>query len=328
MTDQDKYWVGFDLGGTKMMACVFDDALAKLSSRRRKTDGSAGQEAGLARIIKTILQALEAAEKTPQNLAGIGIGCPSPVDMERGILLDAVNIGWENVPIQAELEREFDCPVAVLNDVDAGVFGENKFGAARGAQTVLGVFPGTGIGGGCVYRGQIVHGKHSSCMEIGHVRVRDAGHLCGCGKRGCLETEASRLAISAEVAKAVFRGEAPHLLEMVEPDLRELRSGVLAAAIAAGDHVVEGIVRAAAEKIGIAVANCVNLFAADCIVLGGGLVEAMPEIFVETVHRAAVETVLPHFSDSFRTVVAELGDDASVLGAASWAQQLCGSSSP
>ena len=324
MTDQDKCWVGFDLGGTKMLGCVFDDALEKLGSRRRKTHGSAGHQQGIARIIKTIVQSLNDAGKTLQEVAGIGIGCPGPVDMERGILLDAVNMGWENVPIRDELEREFGCPVAVLNDVDAGVFGENQLGAARRAQTVLGVFPGTGIGGGCVVRGQIVHGKHSSCMEIGHVQVRGMGHLCGCGKRGCLETEASRLAISAEVAKAVFRGEAPHLLEIAGPDLRELRSGVLANAILSGDRVVEEIVRAAAQKIGIAVANCVNLLAADCIVLGGGLVEAMPELFVDAVHRSAVETVLPHFSDSFRTVVAELGDDASAVGAACWVRQQCG----
>ena len=109
---------------------------------------------------------------------------------------------------------------------------------------------------------------------------------------------------------------------MVDPDLPELRSGVLAEAIAAGDEVIERIVQDAAAKIGIAVANFVNLFAADCVVLGGGMVEAMPDIFVNTVHRAAVKRVLPHFADSFHTVVAELGDDASVLGAAAWARQL------
>ncbi|MBB72965.1 MAG: transcriptional regulator [Planctomycetaceae bacterium] len=323
MNDQEEYWVGFDLGGTKMLACVYDAELQKLGSRRRKTRGEAGQEEGVTRVIKTIDQALADAEKTRTDLTGIGIGCPSPVDMERGVLLEAVNLGWENVPIQQELESEYDCPVAVLNDVDAGVYGESQFGAASGAQTVLGVFPGTGIGGGCVYRGQIVHGKNSSCMEIGHVQIRADGHLCGCGRRGCLETEASRLAISAEVAKAAYRGETPHLQEMVEPDLPELRSGVLANAIEAGDVVIEQIVRDAAAKIGIAVANFVNLFAADCVVLGGGMVEAMPDIFVKSVHKAAVKSVLPSFADSFHTVVAELGDDASVLGAAAWARQLC-----
>ena len=327
MNGQEKCWAGFDLGGTKMLACVFDAELQKLGSRRRKTRGEAGQEEGVARIIKTIDQALADADKKRRDLNGIGIGCPSPVDMERGVLLEAVNLGWENVNVQQELESEYDCPVAVLNDVDAGVYGESQFGAASGAQTVLGVFPGTGIGGGCVYRGQIVHGKASSCMEIGHVQVREGGHLCGCGRRGCLETEASRLAISAEVAKAAFRGETPQLLEMVDPDLPELRSGVLAEAIAAGDEVIERIVQDAAAKIGIAVANFVNLFAADCVVLGGGMVEAMPDIFVNTVHSVAVKRVLPHFADSFHTVVAELGDDASVLGAAAWARQLCRSAS-
>jgi len=187
---------------------------------------------------------------------------------------------------------------------------------------VLGVFPGTGIGGGCVYEGQIIHGSGSSCMEIGHVEVTPNGNFCGCGRRGCLETEASRLAISAEVAKAAYRGEAPALMELAGTDLREIRSGVLAKSIAAGDKVVEEILRKAALQIGVAVANVVHLICPDTVVLGGGLVEAMPDLFVKNVTRAARARVMPAYVDAFHVVAAELGDYATVLGAAAWVRHL------
>jgi glucokinase len=254
-------------------------------------------------------------------LGGIGIGVPGPVDEEQGVVLEAANLGWKEIPLAELLEQELGRPVVVLNDVDAGVYGEYRFGAATSARTVLGIFPGTGIGGGCVYDGEIIHGKRISCMEVGHIQVRENGRLCGCGRRGCLETEASRLAISADVAMAAYRGEAPNLVAAAGTDLAKMRSGALAKAIAAGDSKVEEIVRNAACALGIAVANLVMLMAPDVVVLGGGLAEEMPDLFVDSVARVANERVMSSFVGSFRVVVAELGDDASVLGAAAWAQK-------
>ena len=314
------FWIGFDLGGTKMLATVLDDSMAIIGKKRRRTKGEGGAAVGVDRIIQTIQQALENAKVDVDQVKGIGVGCPSPVDLDRGIVLDAVNLGWKNVKLQKALENAFPCPAVVLNDVDAGVYAENQLGSATNARCVLGVFPGTGIGGGCVYEGQIIHGSNSSCMEIGHIEVTPNGNFCGCGRRGCLETEASRLAISAEVAKAAYRGEAPVLLGLAGTDLREIRSGVLAKSIAGGDKVVEEIVRKAAAQIGVAIANVVQLICPDTVVLGGGLVEAMPELFLETVTRAAQERVMPAYKDVFRVVAAKLGDDATVLGAAAWAR--------
>jgi glucokinase len=219
------------------------------------------------------------------------------------------------------LESEFGVPVAVTNDVDAGVYGEYRFGAGRSAHTVLGIFPGTGIGGGCVLAGEIVRGSRSSCMEIGHIQVTRDGRLCGCGLRGCLETEASRLAIAAEVAAAAYRGETSKLQLEAGTDVAKIRSGMLADAIQAGDRVVESIVSKAAERLGTAVASIVHLLGPDVVVLGGGLVEAMPELFVRSVRQAANANVMASFVDSFRVEVAQLGDDATILGTAAWAQK-------
>lgn len=317
---RQKYWVGFDLGGTKMMATVFDHQFKPLGRERRKTKGHEGLKSGLERLVQTIHDALKEAQLAPDNLAGIGIGTPGAVDLDRGLIHEAANLGWKDVRLKDHLEREFKCPTVVMNDVDAGVYGEYRFGAGREARCVLGIFPGTGIGGGCVYEGKVLRGKKYSCLEIGHLQVTRHGRICGCGRRGCLETEASRLAIASEAAAAAFRGDAPHLMESTGTDLAKIRSGALAESIAGGDVVVERIVRRAAEFVGIAVGNVVNLLMPDVVVIGGGLAQALPKWYLETIEEAARNHAMEGVSRSFRVSGAKLGDDANVMGAAAWAE--------
>ncbi|NLX21234.1 MAG: ROK family protein [Phycisphaerae bacterium] len=318
----NRYWVGFDLGGTKMLATLFDPAFRPVAGKRRRTKGQEGVKAGVARVIETIHDVLSEAQVEPSQLGGVGMGCPGPLDLDRGILLDTPNLGWKNVPIKATIEKEFGCPAFITNDVDAGVYGEYRFGAGQSARCVLGVFPGTGIGGGCVYEGKILRGRTGSCMEIGHVEVVPNGQLCGCGRRGCLEAEASRLAISAAAATAVARGEAPHLQTIAGTEIAKIRSSTLAKAIAEGDVVIEKIVRRAARQIGTAIAGTINLLSPDVVILGGGLVEAMPNLFLKVVRMTARKRVLPSFSRSFKVALAKLGDDAVAMGAAAWAAQI------
>ncbi|NQU10835.1 ROK family protein [bacterium] len=320
-SSNNRYWVGFDLGGTKMMATVFDHRFRPVASERRKTRGNKGARAGVARIVETIELALDAAGGKRRVVAGIGLGCPGWLDLDRGIILHAPNLGWRNLRLAPLLERRFRCPVILANDVDAGTYGEYRFGAARGARCVLGVFPGTGIGAGCVYEGRLIRGRTGSCFEFGHLTVEPEGRLCGCGHRGCLETVASRLAISAECAAAAYRGQAPHLLEQAGTDLANIRSGALAAAIRAGDTAIESILQHAADQLGIAVANVVNLLAPDLVVLGGGLAEALPRYFVRGVRAGIDRHAVDLFAKGVRVVAARLGDDATALGAAALAAE-------
>jgi glucokinase len=320
-SSKNENWVGFDLGGTKMLAIVFDSNFSVVTRKRRKTKGHEGVQSGVARIVETISEALSDAGLEKGDLRGIGLGSAGPLDLDEGIILDAPNLGWKDVKIKSILEKEFGCPAVVLNDVDAGVYGEYRFGAARSSRCAVGVFPGTGIGGGCVYDGKILRGRTTSCMEIGHIQVVPDGPRCGCGLQGCLEAVASRLAISAAAAQAAYRGQAPHLLDIAGTSLDEIRSGALAEAIAAGDMVVESIVRLAAGHIGTAIAGVVHLLAPDCVVLGGGLVEAMPRLIVNEVTAAAKKKVLPSFAETFTVVPAELGDDSTAMGAAAWVRE-------
>ena len=313
--------IGFDLGGTKMLATVFDGDFNQIGRRRRRTRAFEGVDQSVQRIIETIYEVLEKAERTKDDLTCIGMGCPGPLDLDQGIVLEAPNLNFKKVRLRKLLQEEFGCPIHLLNDVDAGVYGEYRFGAGRGARCVLGVFPGTGIGGGCVYDGKILRGRENSCMEIGHTQVIPNGPLCGCGLRGCLEAVASRLAVSAAAAQFALRGQAPHLLNEVGSDVAEIRSSALSRSIKAGDKAIERCVLLSAEFVGVAVANVVHLLSPDVIVLGGGLVDAMPEQYAKAVLTSARARVLPSARDSFEVRVAELGDDSVVKGASAWAQR-------
>eukprot|EP00913_Durusdinium_trenchii_P022805 g21409.t1 len=318
---EDNYWVGFDLGGTKMLTSVFDANLKQLVRKRKRTRAYEGLESGLDRIKQLIRSALKEAGIEASQLSGIGIACPGPLNLDEGIIIEAPNLSWVNVPIVKELEDEFGCRAIVANDVDLGVFAETVSGSAKSARCAFGIFPGTGIGGGCVYEGKILRGSVHSCMEIGHVRVIPDGPVCGCGLTGCLESVASRLAIASAAGAAAHRGQAPYLLDKVGTEITEIRSGALAASIQAGDRAVEQIVRRAAEHIGVAVASVIHLLAPDVVVLGGGMVEAMPKLFRETIDRVAKANVLSAYAKSFRVVIAEMGDDAGLFGAAAWARE-------
>lgn len=318
------YWVGFDLGGTKMMAAVFDEAFELIARTRKRTRAIDGAEAGLDRMIECVEEVLAAVGVKNKQLAGIGVASPGPLDLDAGVVLETPNLGWEKVDIGAAFRKAFGCPTYLLNDVDAGVYGEYRYGAGREGRCVVGVFPGTGIGGGCVYEGSILRGRPYSCMEIGHLPVVPNGSLCGCGRRGCLETVASRQALVAAALSAAMRGQAPYLSERAGTDFGKVRSKALAASVKEGDEAVEKILRQGAAWIGYATAGVINLLAPDIIVLGGGMVEAMPKLFREEVQKAAEERVMDTFRGTFEVRVAELGDDAGVTGAAAWAARRTG----
>jgi glucokinase len=235
------------------------------------------------------------------------------------MLLKANNLGWEKVPIRKLLEKEFGCPAAVANDVDAGTFGEYFKGAGKGARTVLGIFPGTGIGGGLVYDDNIYRGRKWSCLEIGHLQAVPDGPRCGCGRRGCLEAVAGRLAISTAASAAVLRGQAPWLQKHAGSDPANIRSGALADAIANGDESIREIVTQACEALGSVLGGMVNLLAPDVLVIGGGLAEAMPELYISEITKAMKPKVMDALASTCEIRISKLGDHATTLGAAAWA---------
>ncbi|MFH0920551.1 MAG: ROK family protein [Fibrobacterota bacterium] len=322
MVKKNACYAGVDIGATKILSTVYDKNFRVLGKARKKTKAHEGTRSVVERIYKAVDEALEEGGVSRRSLKGLGVGCPGPVDPAKGIVREAPNLGWKNFPLKRVLQGRYGSSVAIVNDVDAGLYGECRFGAGKNSNCVVGIFPGTGIGGACVRDGRLWTGAHSSCFEIGHVMVQPGGPRCGCGARGCLEAMASRLAISSAAVAAAYRGEAPHLLASAGLDIANYGSGVLAEAITKGDKAIERLVRDAADWLGVGVAMTVNLLLPDLVVLGGGLVEAMPKLYLEETGRSARARVLPSYRNTFKLSVAKLGDFAAVLGAAAWARHL------
>jgi glucokinase len=324
MTDNEKperYWIGFDLGGTKMLAKVYDDNFKAVGKARKKTRGHEGMEAGLKRINEVIAKALEDADISADKVKGLGIGCPGPLDLEKRQIRTAPNLGWTNAPVAESIEQKFKFPVTIANDVDAGVFGEYHRGAGKQARCVVGIFPGTGIGGGCVYEGKILRGTNCTAMEIGHMPMVIQGPVDGLGNEGSLESVASRLAIAGAAAQAAYRGQAPHLLNECGTDIADIRSGALAGSVKNGDKMTEQIIHNACVHLANSVVTVVHLLAPDIVVFGGGLIEAMEGTMLPKIEKLARGRILPSMRDIFKIKAAELGDDAGVIGAAAMARQ-------
>jgi len=316
-----KVWVGFDLGGTKMLAKVYNDDYQTLGRAKQKTKGNKGAAAGLARMVDVIEEALDDAGASAEQLMGIGVGCPGPINPTTGILVEAPNLGWRDVHVEEHLGETFDCRVVICNDVDAGVYAEYHEGAARDARCAVGIFPGTGIGAGAVLDGRLLQGAHLSCMELGHIPLfpETSGH----GEHGStLEMECSRLKIASDAARAAYRGQAPNLLKACGTDMSNITSGKLAAAVEAGDVEIENIIIRSATLLGCGVATVIHLLSPDKIVLGGGLVEAMPDLFLRTVRESTADRTMPAYAETYEILATELEDDAGVLGCIAWARKM------
>jgi glucokinase len=312
------FWIGFDLGGTKMMATVLDKNYKVLGSARKSTNGSDGALKGKKKMLNAIHEAIENAGVNPKGLQGIGIGCPGLVNPEKGILVFAPNLGWRNMPLRKILETEFHKPVAVLNDVDAGTYGEYVLGAGKGARSLLGVFPGTGVGAGFVYDGKLVMGKTISAMELGNVML--PGTHLGSTEFGAviLEDLTSRLALAANAGVACYRGQAPELDRKTQGSLRDIRSKALAASFRGGEEATMILFRNSVRYLGMGVAMIVNLFAPDQITLGGGLVEELPGLYIQLLKEEVERYAIPELAKGIKYTIAKLGGQAVAAGSVAW----------
>ena len=316
-----KFWVGFDLGGTKMLACVIDEKFKIVATAKKSTNGADGEARGKKKIISCIKEAIEKSGLPRTGLQGIGIGCPGLVDPVKGIMLVAPNLGWKHTNLRKLLGGEFKCPVAVLNDVDAGTFGEFKLGAGRGARSLLGVFPGTGLGAGFVYEGKLVRGKSISCMELGNI-VLPGTHL-GSTEFGSvlLEDLTSRLALASAGTIACYRGQAPDLQNTTAGNIREMRSKALAGSFKAGDESTIVMFRNAIRYLGMGVAIVVNLFGPDHITLGGGLAEEMKDLYLELLKEEVKRYAIPELAQGIKYSFAKLEDGAVAIGAVAYLRE-------
>jgi glucokinase len=232
----------------------------------------------------------------------------------------APNVAIAGAPIAAFLRRRLGAPVSLGNDVNLGVLGERWLGAARGVDDVVGVFPGTGVGGGVVCGGRLLTGAHGAAAELGHIVLDPDGPACGCGARGCLEAYASRRAIERDLREGARAGRPTQIVELNGGKLDVIKSRVLAESLRRGDPLVTVVMRAAAERLGdgcVAIRHC---FDPRLIVLGGGLVEACGHFLLPIVRARLAADPLFRRVGPCRVEPAELGDNATILGAVALAR--------
>jgi glucokinase len=307
---------GLDLGGTKIEAVVVDARNKVLASARRATPTKGGPVAVTAQLAGALTAAAQSAGLEPAELRGVGVGSPGIVDTSTGAVSSARNLpDWNgSFELGPALAEELGTAVFVGNDVQVATDGEFKLGAAKPYRSVLGVFWGTGVGGGLILNGKPWTGR-GGAGEIGHIVVEIDGARCPCGRRGCLEAYAGRAAMEARAQRRVEKGRKTDLFTLMKERKRtRLTSSIWAQALERKDKVATEIIDGAIRALGAGIASALNLLDVEAVVIGGGLGVRFGQPFADRIARE----MLPHlFNDEHPPAVrvASLGDQGGAIGA-------------
>ncbi|MCD6338804.1 MAG: ROK family protein [Verrucomicrobia bacterium] len=317
MTASSKpYVVGVDLGGTKILAAVFDRRLRLICKSKRSTKAVRGPAAVIERILRAVWDAVDEADLKMEQVGAVGIGAPGATDPESGKIIFAPNLVWRNVPLRDELEKKLKVPVFVENDCNIQALGVHEKELKGKPRNMAGIFIGTGIGAGLILDGKLYAGFNRTAGEIGHMVLDVNGPKCGCGNKGCFEALASRTAIFKTIKKAVKEGRKTFLTEKLGKSLKDMRSGDLRKAIKRGDKLVAKVVERAAFYAGVAAGNIINLLNPEVIVMGGGVIEALGEQMMPVIVSTARKYAMKGTDKGIRILASALGDDAGITGGA------------
>ncbi len=313
-----QFIIGIDLGGTKISTALVDDngAIRALDYRETHASAAEGPPPVIERMLDAARRVMADGKVKPTQVKAVGVGAPGPLDIEAGILISPPNLpGWSRVPLKALIEDGLGIPTFLENDANAAGLGEYRFGAGRGTRHMVYVTVSTGIGGGLILDGKLYHGSSGAAGEIGHTTVKLDGPPCNCGNWGCLEALASGTAIAREGRERVARGVPTLIAELAGGDPGRITAKLVADAAGRGDAVARQILAEAMEYLGIGIANLINLFDPELVVIGGGLTNIGERLF-ESVRRVVAERAYVAKAHPVRIVPAELGDNVGVLGAA------------
>ena len=309
-----RYNICLDVGGTKVLGAIFNekDEIIYRLKKRSKSEGE-----GSADVEKVIISVIEEMIKESgidrSELNAIASCAPGVIDQDRGIVLFTPNLPWRNYDIAGAMRKRFGVPFFVGNDVNLGVLGEYKFGAAQGYRNIVGFFPGTGMGGGLILDGKLFTGNQCKAAEYGHMILDPEGPLCGCGQRGCLEAFSSKKGMSDYIRQQVSRGrECVLALDVANGAI--FRSKKLKKALAAKDKVAMEAVDRACHYLAIATGNMINTISPDLVLYGGGIMEAMGELFLGKILAEVDRYCIPSIRPTVELKIASLGDDSILYG--------------
>lgn len=312
MMADEQCFIGVDVGGTKILALVVTASGVILAREKSPTahDGTPMAE----QIATAIDSAVAAAGMTIEQVGGIGVAMPGSVDSSTGYLGTVPNIEIDDHMLVDTLRERYPVPVEVGNDVNLGTLAECWLGAGRDAQTVVGMFVGTGIGGGVVIDGRLRTGPEDLAGEIGHMVLMVDGPECGCGSRGCFEALASRTAIEHAIREGIAAGRASSVTQYT--DLDRIKSGALEDALDDGDELVTEVMTRASHILALGVLTIRHMLNPDMVIMGGGVIEACGDFMMPLIDKEVRASCMRGSRDTLRLAVSELEDDAVALGAA------------
>jgi glucokinase len=322
----DRYIIGVDLGGTNIVVGALSaDGAQQFGMHSIPTRADLGADAVVERMVQLVervaAETLAATGARRSQILGVGIGSPGPLSRATGVVIFTPNLGWSNFPLRDRIADAVQLPATLDNDANCATLGEWWLGAARGAQHVVGLTIGTGIGGGLILDGRLFHGVGDVAGEIGHTTIDANGRRCGCGNYGCLEAYASGPAIAERAREALAGGEPSAMPAAVGGDLSRLTAATVYDAAQHGDRLAQEVVRETARILGIGIANLLNIFNPDVVVLAGGVTQAGDQLF-EPMRAEVRRRAFKPAVDACRIVPGELQGNAGVVGAvATFAQQ-------
>ena len=322
----DRYILGVDLGGTNIVVGAMSaDGQRQFGMHSIPTRAELGADAVVERIVQLVervaAETMAATGARREAFLGVGVGAPGPLDRERGLVIVTPNLGWRDFPLRDRVADAVRLPATLDNDANCATLGEWWLGAARGGRHVIGLTIGTGIGGGLILDGRLYHGASDVAGEIGHTTIDSTGRRCGCGNYGCLEAYASGPAIAERAREALAGGEPSSMPQLVGGDLSRLTAALVYQAATQGDRLALEVVRETARLLGAGVANLLNIFNPDVVVLAGGVTQAGDALF-EPMRAEVRRRAFKPAVDACRIVPGALQGNAGVVGAiATFAQQ-------
>jgi len=320
-----RFVLGIDIGGTNLVVgSVAEDGSALHALDSEPTHAEAGQTDVLDRLITLAQRTIERTRKevSGADIIGVGVGAPGPLDTKRGIVLLTPNLGWVNLPLRQIIHERLGLPAALDNDANCAVLGEWWMGAARGTRNAIGITIGTGIGGGIIVDGKLYHGASDCAGEIGHTTIDTEGRRCKCGNYGCLEAYASGPNIAMRAVEEIKAGAVSRLADYVGGDLRQVTAQTVYQAAHDGDQLALEVVNDTAKFLGVGIANLVNVFNPEVVVVCGGVTLAGDRLFDPLRREVARRAFKPAVSVC-RIIPCELSGTAGVYGAAKVYLECC-----
>ncbi|MBR6955266.1 MAG: ROK family protein [Clostridia bacterium] len=309
-----QYNLCLDIGGTKILGAIFDEKQQSVYRLKKKTKAGGDKTDNVEQVIISVVdEMIKGFGIKKDQIHAISAGAPGVIDQKEGVVLFSPNLPWRDYDIRTPIEKRFGVPFFIGNDVNMGVYGEYCFGAAKGYRNVVGFFVGTGMGGGLILNGELFTGNLFKAGEYGHMVLDPEGPLCNCGQRGCLEAFSSKQGMSAYIRQQAGRGRASTMAEGVQGGV--FKSSLLKKALAAGDTVAMEAVDRACHWLAVATGNMINTISPDVVIYGGGVIEAVGDLFLKKIAAEVDRYCMPSIRPSVELKCAALGDDSVLYGA-------------